>query len=919
MPNKLLIIDALSLAFRAYYSYPPSLTDNNGNPINAVFGFITLLFKGLEDLKPTHLCVCFDRKEPTFRHKQYSEYKANRPPAPEDFISQVILLKDVLSRINIHQVECAGYEADDLIGTIAQQANSENIETIILTGDQDALQLVTPTVTVAMNKKGVSNLVLFTPGLVKEKYGILPEQVIDYKALKGDSSDNIPGVKGIGDKTAVKLLSEFKTIENIYKNLTLIESKSIKSKLEQDQNNAYLSKVLATINCEAPINRDINGLKFSVPWMNAYSLFKEFKFNTLLRKYENNFSNIIKNQNSSVEYNYKIIKKLDDLQSLLPSLENGFAIDLETTSLNTNKAQIVGISITFKKYSGWYIPLNKYIESENYEGMTPLFKEATNTDKIEFKCNPFLNALKPYLENHNIKKMTHNGKYEWLVFQNYNINLTGIEFDTMIAAFLIDPSQPVGLKSLAFQHLSRKMTSFKELLGDKNQNHNNIKDIPVEKVAEYAIADSDVTWQLYELFLPQLMDKGLWPLFKDIEMPVQIILGEMERTGVCIDPNYLMELSKQVIQAIKRLEESIYSESKAVFNINSTKQLSEVLFEKMKLPVIKKTKTGTATNSAVLEKLKKDHKIAALILEYRHLEKLRNTYIDVLPQLVDSYTNRVHTSFNQTIVVTGRLSSSSPNLQNIPIRTELGKNIRKAFIPSHPDNSIVSIDYSQIELRLIAHLSKDKNMIEAFCNNEDIHRSTASIIFQCDKNDVDPEQRYRAKAVNFGILYGISAFGLSENIGITKLAAKEMIENYYNNFPSIKQFMAETVEYAKENGYVKTEFGRIREIPDIKSNNVSKRNFAERTAINTRVQGTSADIMKKAMINVLSSIKDAQLKSKMIIQVHDELVFDVPNDELDQLIRIAKDEMERIVNYLVPLKTDVEVGPNWKDLKNYKE
>lgn len=910
MSQSLLIIDGFSLAFRAFYSFPTHLTDPNGNPINAVLGFVSLMFGQIDTLNPTHVCVCFDRKEPTFRHTLFSEYKGHRPPPPEEFKIQIPILMDLLDKLGIVRLDYPGYEADDLMGTLSKKATESNVQTYMMTGDHDTFQLINDYTHVVMQKKGQPIVVSLDN--MMEIQGVMPHQIVDYKALKGDSSDNIPGVKGIGDKTAIQLLSEFKTLEGIYSSLDAVKSKSVREKLITNKDNAFLSQQLATITCDVPIEYSLDSFLFHPSWDSILSVFKEYQFQGLVKKYNSKKDmqpsiDIDSQSNTlSADGDYRCLKTIEEVSAFLPHLKKGFALDLETTSLSIHSAEIVGVSLSVQEREGVYIPLNEFLRKET---ALLLFEEVT---PVEFELNPILALLKPYLEDASLPKYTHNGKYEYLVLRNYDITLAGIAFDTMLAAFLLFPGEKVGLKDVVYRQLSIEMTTYEAVTGT-GKSQLNFRDVPLDVATQYAAADADFTFRLTKLFTPELEHKQVVSLFNDIEVPLQNVLAKMEETGVAIDLVFLKQLEREFQEKSKTLSVAIIEKAGVSFNINSTKQLAEVLYDTLGLPVLKKTKTGRSTDSSVLEKLAEHHPIASDILEYRLLEKLLSTYVKALPEIVSKKTNRIHTSFNQTIAITGRLSSTSPNLQNIPIRTKEGQRIRGAFIASSPDHELFSADYSQIELRIMAHLSQDKTMMNSFLNGEDIHSSTAALIHNVALDDVTKEQRYAAKAVNFGILYGQSAFGLSEQLSIGRAEAKEIIDHYFETFPSIRAFMEETIAFVKEHKYVRTEFGRIRPIMDIDSRLFQRRQFAERIAINTRVQGTAADIIKIAMNNIDKTFEQEKLQSKMIIQVHDELVFDVLKTEKETVFSIVKEAMESVVDLRVPLVVDTVFGKTWEE------
>ena len=924
MSKTLFLIDAFSIAYRSFYAYPLNLTDDEGRPMNAVYGFVSMIFKAIDMLQPDYVCVCFDTKEPTFRHDLFDAYKGHRPSPPEEFVYQIPFFRKILDELGIPWQENPGYEADDLFGTLSVHGTENNLKTMIMTGDHDALQLVNDSVTVLMNKKGVSDFVYYTPAMVEERYSFGPDSIVDFKALKGDSSDNIPGVKGIGDKTATKLLADFSHLDGIYKNLEHISSKSVKSKLENDKELAYVSKLLATIKCDVPMDYSWDQFLYTPDWQSIQQVFKDYKFNSLLSKYQAHFSQAPLEPASAVQESdkedvspeldlpvqgmYQLITTVEELSLLLPIMKHGFAIDLETTDLAPHTAQIVGIALSMSARKGYYIPLNEYLESD-VEVSLPMFE--TQMSSSILKLNPFLEFLKPLLEDGSIPKYTHNGKYEFQVFRRYDITCAGLSFDTLIAAYLLQAGQRLGLKELVKTHFDYEMQTFESLVS-KSAAYQRFQDVPAAKALAYAAADADFTYRLMELFKPQI-DRDFSDIFYKLEMPLMIVLAEMEYEGVTIDVPFLHELRTSFQHEIEQIETTIYSKAAQKFNLNSPKQLADLLFNQMGIPVVKKNKSGPSTDSSVLEKLSGDYPFVSDVLKYRHYTKLINTYVKALPELVHPATHRLHAQFNQTIAATGRLSSSHPNLQNIPIRTREGIQIRKAFVSSEKGGFILSADYSQVELRVLAHLAEDPNMIAAFNADRDIHQSTAALVFGVPYDQVTKEQRYQAKTVNFGITYGQSAFALAEQLGISRPEAKIIIDTYYANFPNIRKFIDESTQFAFQNGYVETAFGRRRYIPDIQSSQRSVQNAAQRIAVNTRVQGTAADIIKYAMIEVPQKLKDAKLKSKMIIQVHDELVFDGAVGEEGALSTLVRDLMESIVEFSVPLKVDVAMAANWMD------
>lgn len=928
----MLIVDGHALAYRAFYALPESLRTPDGQPINAVYGFVSLLFSAYQEFNPHYVTVCFDRKEPTFRHQMYVPYKAHRPPAPESFKTQLPVLRQVLMELGIKQIDCAGYEADDLLGTLAHRAQAASIPSYIMTSDRDCFQLITDLTTVVVTKKGVSDLVRYDPKRLFEEYQLTPNQIVDFKALQGDASDNIPGVDGVGEKTALSLLTQFGNIDRLYQHLDQVGSEKLREKLKVSEAQARLSYTLATIDCHVPMDVTLQDCVYDPQWPQILAVFHAYQFKSLITKYQSkNKSQDVMNvvalpvvatgavplpddliQAAKTPVRYAMLDTLDAVKKLLPDLKHGFAVDLETTSLDIRSAQIVGVALASQPGSAYYIPLNTYLSSKDTSESMPLFQmpDDIKTKTVAFDMNPILALLKPLLEDSKIPKYTHNGKYEFGVLYNYGIVLKGIAFDTMLAAYLLYPGERLGLKELASRFLGVEMQPFQNLVG-KGKQQIGFADVAVDAAASYAAADADMTYRLYVLLRPQIEDKKLADLLYTIEQPLQMVLSKMEYEGVCVDVNYLGALEKNYAAQLAILSKDIIQMAGVPFNLNSPKQLSEILFAKLKLPVVKKTKTGLSTDASVLEKLAPQYPIAQKLLEYRTLEKLMTTYIQALPQLRHPVTGRIHASFNQTVTTTGRLSSSNPNLQNIPIRSEDGGRIRAAFVPSERNRVILSADYSQIELRLIAHMAHDEPMIAAFKRGEDIHASTAAAVFNIPLSEVTKEQRSHAKAVNFGIVYGISAYGLSENLNIPVPEAKQLIDAYFARFSKIRVFIDETLTFAREHGYVRTEFGRIRMISDMDSTNKGRRQFAERAAVNSRVQGTAADMIKVAMVRIQDKIETQKLHTRMLIQVHDELVFDVPENELEAVKVMVQFEMTHVMDLAVPLVVDMGTGPNW--------
>ncbi len=883
MTNKrLFLIDGNSFCYRAYYAIRV-LTNSKGQPTNAIYGFVAMLTKLIKEEKPDYLGVAFDLKGPTFRHKKFEEYKITRKPMPDDLISQMPLIKEVLGAYNIPIFEKAGYEADDVLATIAREAESNSIDTFIVTGDKDALQLVGPHIKVYnTHKEGL----VFDSAKVKEQFKVAPEKIVDLMALMGDASDNIPGVTGIGEKTAIQLISEFGSLESLFNNLDKVKSESKREILKKYKDQAHLSKELAVLDCRVPIKIDFKAMEIKEPDKERLvSLFREFEFKALLDQFV---------ERKELNAEYKLIANEEEFKNFLKHLsrQDIFAFDFETTSSDPMQAALVGVSFCWKEGSADYIAIGK---------------EGLDTGYV-------LENLKPIFEDNAIRKIGQNIKYENVILANYGIKLGDIYFDTMVASYLLNPSKlNHNLSSIALEYLNHKMTEITELIG-KGKNQITMDKVDVQRVCKYCCEDSDVTFRLRNILEAQLRDKGLFPLFSEVEMPLVEVLSGMEESGVSLDVDYLNEMSKGMQKKLNALTKDIYEIAGCEFNINSPKQLQEILFVRLKLPPVKKTKTGLSTDEEVLEKLATKHSLPKALLEYRELSKLKSTYLDALPRLINQKTKRVHTSFNQTVTSTGRLSSSEPNLQNIPIRAEIGRLIRKAFVPKDRNSYIVSADYSQIELRILAHLSKDKVLIDAFKNDLDIHRHTASLIFGVSENKVTDAQRSQAKTVNFGIVYGMSAYGLSKDLGIEVEKAGQFIDAYFERYPKVREFINNCIEEARKEGFVTTLLNRRRYIPEINSENLNIRNFAERTAINTPIQGSAADMIKSAMIAIHRELESRKLKSLMILQVHDELVFEVPKNELEELTRLAREKMETIMPLSVPIKVNISMGKNWLEL-----
>lgn len=884
---KLFLIDGNSFCYRAFYAIR-NLATSYGRPTNAVYGFITMLQKIVKDEKPDYLAVTFDLKGPTFRHKKYEDYKIHRKPMPDDLISQIPTIKEVVRAYNIPIFELSGYEADDVIATISKKLSGEDLDIYIVTGDKDALQLVGGNIKVYnTNKEGL----IYDEEKVRERFGFGPEKILDYMALAGDASDNIPGVTGIGDKTAVQLLEEFGSLDGLYKNIDKLKSEAKRSILEKYRDDAFLSRELAKLDENVPLEIRLSDMKLGEPDNEKLQeLFRELEFKGLLK-------GVVTRKDLGADY--RLITDYKEFEDLVEELKRCkcFSFDFETTSSDPMKAEIVGVSFSWEEGVSFFV------------GLKP------HEDERALESKVVLGLLKEVFENDLIKKIGQNIKYEFVVLKNYGINLRGIYFDTMIASYLLDPSKfNHNLDDISMEYLNHKMTDITQLIG-KGKSAITMDRVSLERVSSYCAEDSDVTLRLKNILEKKLSKMNLDELFYNIEMPLVEVLGTMELNGVTIDSDFLGKMSGSVDKKIETISKDLYEMAGVEFNINSPKQLQEILFVKLKLPPAKKIKTGFSTDEDVLRKLSTMHPFPRTLLEYRELSKLKSTYIDALPKLINIKTNKVHTSFNQTVTQTGRLSSSEPNLQNIPIKTEIGSLIRKAFIPSSDTRVLLSADYSQIELRILAHLSGDQTLLDAFKNGVDIHNFTAALVFGIDEKKVDEEKRNMAKTVNFGIIYGMSAYGLSQALGVEIDSAAKFINSYFERYPKVKTYLDSQIEFAKENGFVLTLKGRRRYIPEINSENLKIRQFAERTALNTPIQGTAADLIKSAMIDINNSLLSGAFETKMILQVHDELVFDVPKHEFDNIKNLVKDKMENVFKLKVPIKVNISSGKNWLEMK----
>lgn len=917
--EKLFLLDAYALIYRAYYAFIKNPRINSkGLNTSAILGFVNTLEEVLRKENPTHIGIAFDPAGPTFRHEAYQAYKAQREETPEAIRQSVPIIKDIIRAYHIPILEVQGYEADDVIGTLATEAGKKGIPTYMMTPDKDYGQLVGDCVFMYRPKYGDKDFEVMGVNEVKAKFDIeSPLQVIDMLGLMGDTADNIPGCPGVGEKTAQKLIAQFGSIENLLAHTDELKG-ALKKKVEENKEQITFSKFLATIKTDVPITLDMEALKREAPNEEELRrLFEMLEFRTLIDRvlkteqkapsspsaqpdlfglFAQEDTGDAKNSNltrlESLPYNYQLVDNQEEMEILAQKLlaQNFFSLDTETTGVDPITAELVGMSFSFAENQAFYVPV-------------PANRE---------EALKIVNIFKPSFENPHSLKIGQNIKYDLNVLAHYGVTLRGKMFDTMIAHYVLQPELRHGMDYLAEVYLHYETIKIEELIGPKGKKQGNMRDLPPADVYKYACEDADVTLKLKHVLEKELVENGVEKLFEEIEMPLMPVLAYMERNGVRIDPEALKETSRHFTARMNQIEQEVYQLAGMEFNIASPKQVGEVLFDRLKIvEKAKKTKTGQyVTSEEVLESLKGKHEIVGKILEHRGLKKLLGTYIDALPQLINPATGRIHTSFNQTVTATGRLSSSNPNLQNIPIRNEDGKEIRKAFIPDE-GCEFFSADYSQIELRIMAHLSEDPHMIEAFQKGQDIHAATAAKIYKVKLEDVTREQRSKAKTANFGIIYGISVFGLAERLNVDRKEAKELIDGYFENYPKVKAYMDESIRQAREKGYIETIFKRKRYLPDINSKNAVVRGYAERNAINAPIQGSAADIIKVAMIRIYRRFQEEGIRSKMILQVHDELNFSVLPEEKEKVQQIVISEMEAAYKMKAPLRADYGWGQNW--------
>ena len=933
MQKKLFLLDAMALIFRAYYALvrSPRIT-SKGRNTNAQFGFTNTLIELINNQNPTHLAVCFDTHALTERHIDFADYKANRQEAPEDILSAIPDIKKIITGFNIPCIEKDGYEADDVIGALAKQAEKEGYQVFMVTPDKDYGQLVSANIKIYKPGYQGGVVEIMGPEEICKKWDIENvSQVIDILGLMGDAVDNIPGIPGVGEKTAAKLLKEYHTLENILQNAESIKG-SLGEKIRNGKEKAILSKKLATIILDVPVafhEENFRLKEWNRPLLTE--IFTELEFKSMGRRIlgeeipvfsgpekpaqmdlfgnvvatteNNNFNNlqdpppsltVVDKNIHNTPHNYTLVDTTEAIYDLIKNLQDQeeISFDTETTNIDANIAELVGLSFSFIPGEGYYIPCAGGESTQN-----------------------ILNMFQPLFHDENKKWIGQNLKYDLLVLKWHGTEIKGKIFDTMLAHYVIEPDGKRSMDMLSAMYLGYEPIHIEELIGKKGKMQGTMREVDIEKAKEYAVEDADITLQLKHIFLPQLAAKSVEKVFYEVENPLVQVLKEMEYEGINVDVNFLNKYSLELEIDAKIAEESVYTQAGVRFNLSSPKQLGEVLFDKMKLnDKAKKTKTGQyATGEDVLLKLACHHKICDDILTYRELTKLKSTYVDALPLMINSKTGRVHTSYAQAVAVTGRLSSNNPNLQNIPIRTDKGREIRKAFIPRDEQHVLVSADYSQIELRIVAAISADKNMCAAFKSGKDIHTATAAKVFNVEESAVTKEMRYKAKSVNFGIIYGQGAFGLAENLGIPRAEAKDIIDNYKKQFPNIQKYMDETINFCKEHGYVETLMGRKRWLKDINSANFTVRGFAERNAINSPIQGTAADMIKLAMIKINAEFKSHGFKSKMLLQVHDELVFDVLKEELEMVkpVIIACMQSALLLPNDVPANAEIGSGLNW--------
>ncbi len=932
----LMLVDGHALVHRAYHALKQertgrALTTKLGEPVHAVFGFTSALLKALQDLRPTHYAISFDRPSPTFRHVEFEAYKAQRPEAPEDLKAQFGRVEEVVQAFNMPVFAVGGFEADDVLGTLARQATEAGVDSVIVTGDTDTMQLVSPHVRVLMYQGRRDETILYSESRVLQRYGLRPAQLPDYKALVGDVSDNIPGVKGVGEKTAVKLLQQFGSLDEVYAHLSEVQPERIRALLETGREQVFRNRRLVTIVTDVPIGLDLEKCRRSTfQRSRVLDLFRDLEFYSLLPRLppdepgavatapieagperdqaavapdgaEGGGEGVASGPSAAgapvvraPDTEWRLVTTREQLDALIAELSSvpSFVLDLETTGREAMLCGLVGIALSPAPGRACYVPVG-------------------HREGAQLPRDLVLERLRPLLTDPRLAKVAHNGKWDLKVLTEHGVETCNLAFDTMIAAHLLG-EKALGLKALAFSKLNIEMTQITELIV-KGAKQLTMAEVPVDTAARYAAADADMTGRLATLLEAELRRDSLWDLFVSVEMPLLPVLLRMERVGMCLDTAFLRQLSGELAERAATAEAQIFSAVGHQFNINSPQQLGAVLFEELRLGRGKRTKTGYSTDAAELDRLKGTHPVIALLGQYRELTKIKSTYIDTLPGLIHPRTGRVHTTLHQTATATGRLSSTDPNLQNIPVRSDIP--VRRAFVAPAPDWRLLSADYSQIDLRALAHLSQDPNLLVAFQRDEDIHSATAAQVFGVPRDQVTAEMRRVAKTVNFGVIYGMSKYGLAESIDLSEDEAGRFIDSYFERYSGVKTYLEATKQQARDRGYVQTLLGRRRYIPEIKSTNRAVREAAERMAINMPVQGTSADIIKVAMIELQRRMDQAGLRSRMLLQVHDELIFEVPEEELPQMSSLAKEVMSSAVTLSVPVKVDAKVGSNWGQMR----
>lgn len=951
--KRLFLVDGMAILFRGYYALLSSnLTTKSGEPSGGTFAFCTALIRLLEQHSPELIAVAWDHKEPTFRHKQFTEYKANRAAFPEELVPQLERVKEIIGYYHIPCLEVPGWEADDIIGTLARRAAAEGYDVYCVTPDKDFLQLVNDKIFVYRPSRPGQVEELVDREGVRKRFGVTPEQVIDVLALIGDTADNVPGVKGIGEKTAIPLIEKYGTLHNLYDHIDEIDKAGTKKKLVEGRDTAFLSRELVTIDCQAPVEVSFRDLHLDPPDITSLiRIYDELGFKSLAMRYQNlvpsipgatdpadghpsmadgdarepetlpgsdatsfDFNYRELKTIKDVEHDYTMIRTPEELTAMAAYLSGGpvLSFDLETDALDWQVANILGFALSVKPGEAFYVPVGQAEVVQPSDGDTLFAENRVKAATEGLPLETVLSVLAPVLENPTLPKTGQNAKFDMLILRSHGVEVANLIFDSMLASYVIDSTQAHGMDALSERYLDYKPISITELIGGRGKGQLNMRDVNVETVAEYAAEDADITLQLYNRLDQELRDNGLQDVAGRLEFPLVEVLARMEYCGVKIDVPSLKDISKSLEETAAALEGEIHGLAGKPFNIGSPKQLAEVLFEELKLPTKKKTKTGYSTDQFVMEELAALHPLPEKILEFRQAMKLKSTYVDALPSLINPRTGRVHTSYNQAVASTGRLSSNNPNLQNIPIRSEMGREIRKAFIPGIPGGAILSADYSQIELRIMAFVSGDEALVTAFRENLDIHTATAMGVFGVPAEEVTPNMRRKAKEVNFGIMYGIGPFGLARRLKIPKAEAQELIKTYFQRYPGVQQYIASTLEKARARGYVETLSGRRRYYPNINASNATARAAEERAAINMPIQGTASDIIKLAMIDIHHELPKAFPKASMLLQVHDELVFEAPEEQMVDLAAFVKEKMESALPLEgVPLVVETGVGANW--------